>query len=261
MAKLGSRNNLGLAGIFVLFVFGLIFLSFLVKIFFFIKDTKFDGKHQFNIEVLSNNSIQFISLSPPTRSISILSTDLKGNVLKNNLEVPIDGVLLTSTQVNKDNLSEVFFRSIFTFGHNFRKMNYVDVLRIFLFSKTVLLSSIYQRELLSTFNDQQKSTLVSLTFTDPTIYQENKSIQIINSTQTYGLGNKLAKMITNIGGNVILVTSMLEGSKPSQIIYFGDKSYTADRLSKILNYPLIKTDKKSIADVIIIIGEDKRGGF
>lgn len=253
-----KKSNVRLAGIFILFVTGLILVSLFLKVLFVFRESKFDGKHQYNVIILSENSAEIISLSPPTRSIAILRLNRgaeREEIIK-NLRVPLDGEITTRDTVSKNNLSSIFFKSLFPFGNRIRGMNLADSLRVFLYTRGILPNAIYYRELSDSLNEQQKSTLISLSFTDPTIYQENQSIEIVNATNIYGLGNRLASLITNIGGNVILVTSPQEESKESKIIYSGEKSYTVERISKILNYQISKTEKKSIADVIIIIGKD-----
>ena len=199
MVKSKKGNNLGLALLFVSLVVGLIVLSFFVKAVFFIKETKFDGQHEFNIEARSNNSVEVISFSPPTKSISILSIPNNNNETSKELEVPLDGQIFISNQITKKNISSVFLKLLLPLGSSYKNLNYIDIMRVFLYSRGVLSSSIYYREISNDLNQQQKSTLISLTFTDPTIYQENKSIEVVNATDIYGLGTRLANLITNIG--------------------------------------------------------------
>lgn len=262
MARSKKPNNVKIAGLFVLFVLALIVISSLIKIIFIFRDSNFDGKNAFNVVVLSEESTNVISFSPPTRSISILNLDKKMDMdsASKTLKVPVDGEVLSKETATKNNLSSIFFKSILSLGNSYRQMNFADILRLFLYTRGVMPSSIYYREISNDFNEQQKSTLISLTFTDPAIYEENQSIEIVNATNVYGQGGRLASLITNIGGNVILVTSVEKGEGKSKIIYSGDKTYTVTRLAQILNYPIVKTDKKSISDVIIIIGEDNKEG-
>lgn len=133
-------------------------------------------------------------------------------------------------------------------------MNHLDCLRLFLFARGVGSSDIYQRELTGNTTDVQRYNLISLTFTDPAIRRENQSIQIVNASSTYGLGAKLANLITNIGGTVVLVSTGEVVSK-SQIAYYGKRTYTVDKLSEILGIPAKETNSKGVADVIITIGE------
>lgn len=260
MVRSTKPNNVRIAGLFVLFVFGLIALSFIIKLIFVFNESNFDGKHAFNVAVLSPNTTDVIAFSPPTSSISILSIDkrLNRDSLSKILKVPIDGEVATQDEATKNNLSSVVFKSILPFGNSIKRMTIVDTIRLFIFTRGVLSNSIYYRKMSDNFNEQQKSTIISLTFIDPTIYEENKSIEVANATDTFGLGGRLASFITNIGGNVILVSSPLKQENESKIIYSGEKSYTVTRLSKVLNYPIFRTENKSISDVTIVIGKNNR---
>ena len=129
--------------------------------------------------------------------------------------------------------------------------------RLFLFSRGINSSSVYERELSTGLTNDQESTVLSLTFTDPTIYQENKSIQIVNASNAYGLGTRLATFISNIGGNVILVSTANDVSEHSKILYANGVSYTVKKLGNYLNFPIEASNETGVSDVIIIIGIDK----
>lgn len=259
MSKKNGRNgNMKLAGLFVLIVSGIILLSFFLKIVFLINDSKFDGSHKFNVEFIGKDETSIISFSPQAKSVSILKIPLNTNKdnLAKSLAVPIDGAVLLKTDIKGKSVSSVLIKSFFTFGNLFKELTVIDLIRLTLFTRSVSQNSIYERELSLGFNDAQKSTILSLSFTDPEIYQENQNIEIINAASTYGLGGKLANLITNMGGNVILVSSSDKLDSKSRIIYFGEKTYTSKKLESYLGFPLEKADKKGIADVIIIIGTD-----
>ncbi len=40
--------------------------------------------------------------------------------------------------------------------------------------------------------------------------------------------------------------------------YFGKETYTLTKLKKLLKFPVEKAGKESIADIVIIIGEDEK---
>ncbi len=256
--KNGRSNNMRLAGLFVLLVVGLIVLSSIFKIVFLIKDSRFDGAHKFNIEFVGKNTISFVSFSPQGKSISILKVNKNGDgSLSKTYGIIIDGKVVLKNDLSSKNISTTLIKSVFPFGNSVKDLTIIDLTRLFLFSRTVSQNSIYERELLKQYNKVQQSTIVSLSFTDPQIYQENQSIKIVNATNVYGLGGRLATLINNLGGNVILVTSEEKEIKTSKISYSKEKTYTVKRLEEYLGFPLEKMDKKGIADVIIIIGKDK----
>lgn len=260
LKKREKSSNMKLAGLFILLVFSLVLLSLLFKIIFLIRDSKFDSAHKFNVAFIGKNTTEVASFSPNNKSISILGIETKFDkkTLAKYLLVPIDGVVYVDTKsVDKKNISSTLFKAIFPLGIKIEQMTTIDALRLFLFSRGVNSNSIYLRELSENLNENQKSTLISLSFTDPEIYQESQSIEIINSTDVFGLGGRLATFITNIGGNVVLVTSDYSDNNKSKIIYFGEETYTIKKLSSVLGFPKEKSDKRGIAAVIIIIGKDK----
>jgi predicted RecB family nuclease len=55
------------------------------------------------------------------------------------------------------------------------------------------------------------------------------------------------------------VTTADSPQNVSKIIYYGQESYTVKKLSAYLGFTAQESDKKGIADVIIIIGKDKIG--
>ena len=255
-----KKGNLGLVIAFLSVVIGLIILSFALKAFFVIKDSKFDGVHKFNVFLRGNNETDIVSFSPSAGSISILKLD---NFIDNpaeSLNVPIDGAISVKGNLNVKNLSSIFIKSEFPFDSVVKNLTSIDLIRLAFFARTVNVNAISVRELSGGLSDSQKNTMVSLSFSDPTIYQENMSVQIVNATNVNVLGAKLASFITNIGGNPILVSSSDIEQKRSKILYDGDISYTVKKLSSYFNIPAEKTDKKGIADVIIVIGDDLSDG-
>lgn len=257
--KKEKADNLKIAKLFILLVFGLIFLSALLKTFFLFKQSKFDGLHKINVAFISKETTNVASFSPQGKSISILQMngEEKGSNLSKFLQVPIDGQIKTNKSINEKNISSALFKTFFTFGSSFKDLTIIDILRVFLFTRSVSANSIYVRDFSPSLNNSQKLTLISLTFIDPSIYQENQSIEIVNATNIFGLGSRLATLVTNIGGNVILVSSPNSVNNKSKIVYSGDKTYTVKKLGGVLGFPLEKAEKKGIADVIIIIGTDK----
>lgn len=257
--KTGRSNNMQLAGLFVLVVIGLIVLSTVFKVIFLVKDSKFDGSHKFNVEFSGKEVNSIVSFSPQAKSISIVNFNKKSEKnLGRSYGIVVDGKISVNKDIKNDNLSSTLLRSTFPFGNKVEKLTIIDLIRLTLFTRGVSQNSIYERGLLDNYNEAQRSTIISLSFTDPHIYQENQSIEVINATNIFGLGGRLALLISNLGGNVILVTSEKKEIKQSKIIYYGEKTYSVRRLGEYLEFPLEETDKKGISDVIIIIGTDRR---
>ena len=252
--KITSSSNLGIAVGFSFIVLGLIFLSFILRILLLLGDSKFDGVNSFTVVTNQEKEGQVINFSPQNQSISILNVrDREGQNLGMSLEIPIDGSFSSEEKVNGKNLSSILSRNIFNFKDQ-KELNFMDFLRLSLFTNTVKSTSIDEKTISKETSAQTLAILTSSFFVDSGILDEKQNIEIINATDVYGLGNKLANLVTNIGGNVILVTTgnLMESS---EIQYVND-TYTAKRLSQILNFKLVKTKKKSIPDVIIIVGKD-----
>ncbi len=264
MPKKNKQSNLNLAAAFVLVVFGLIVLSLFVKALFVFRDSRFDGSHNFIVGFVGEKQTKIASFSPQGKTISILDVDLAldKKKLSKALGVPIDGVIkLRDDNLQKEDISTVLLKSSFPFSKDVEGLTFVDTFRLSIFAKNVPSSSVYERIFPKSLNDSQKSTVLTLSFSDPTVFGENKNIQIINATDNYGLGTRLASLITNIGGNPVLVTTADEKLQKSKIIYYQDESYTVKKLSYYLDFPVEKIDEKGIADVIIVIGKDKVGNL
>jgi len=254
--KKQESSNLKLAGLFVVLVLSLIILSTLFKFFLIVKTSRFDGTHNFIVSFVGEKSSRIVAFSPQGKSFSILDTSLSKDFEK-SLDIPIDGKI-SMKDVNQK-IPTILIQSIMSLGKPLNNLTVLDALRLLIFSETVSENNISQRELSSSLNDAQKSTLISLSFSDPSVYQENQSVQIINAADAYGIGGKLATLITNIGGNVILVSTSDQIMQTSKIVYYGDISYTVKKLSNYLGLKTEKSDVKGVADVIITIGRDSVG--
>ena len=253
--KKGSNLNLAIG--FIGLVIFIVIISFIFKVFWVVKESQFDGTNKFNLQITDSRGTGVISFSPKEKSISILKIEenMQGSLAK-NLKVPIDGYLnLKNKNFNYSNISSSLFINIFSLPSTHINLTYFDIIRLSLFTRTVSPNFIYERKLVKEYSDLQKSTILSLTFKDPAIVAESMSIEVVNGTEVSGLGTNLANLVTNMGGNVVLVGSK-DLQKESKIIYFKKNSYTAKKLSNNLNFPLEETGSRGLADVIIIIGED-----
>jgi hypothetical protein len=258
MARTKDDKNLRLAGLFIIIVLGLIVISALFKFLLIVKDSRFDGSHNFIVSFIGKDREEVVSFSPQNRTLSILDIDSKYNNkdLTKTFEIPIDGTVV-SQNINSDNISSPLLKGVISLGQPLKKLTILDALRLFLFCKTIPQNNVYERQLSSGLNDAQRSTVINLSLTDTSIYQENQTIQIINASNVPGLGTRLATLITNIGGNVILVSTADETLQKSQIVYYGDKTYTVKKISDYLQIPAVVSNQRGVADVIITIGKDK----
>lgn len=80
--------------------------------------------------------------------------------------------------------------------------------------------------------DPNKLDLALVDLADPSIKNEHKNIVILNATQKPFFAQSWARLITNIGGDVIITTNALK--KVDKTIVFGEPSKTLIRLRQIL---------------------------
>jgi hypothetical protein len=250
-----TGGNLPLAIFFAVFVIGIIITSFIWKGITLLRNSTFDSKHQYNVLATNEKESELLSFNPDTQSMSKVT--LKGKPEQNsNLEksiaVPVDAKV-TSDQLDKP--IPDFLLGLMV-SKNKKSLSLADTIKLWLFARAVKQSDISETELQLPLSEEESKNIPRI-FTDRSIYQEAKTITIINATEENGLGSRFAKLLTNIGGNVIMVTSGNKTNK-SSISYVGNESYTLSRISKIINIlPVLYKDKSAISDITVIIGEDK----
>jgi hypothetical protein len=258
--KKETHSNLKLAGVFIIFVLGLILLSLVVKFVLIVNSSRFDGAHNFIVNFRGEGKSKIVAFSPQNKSFSILNLTTSDENIAKVFEIPVDGQIIYKN-LDKDKIPSIILHSMLSLGKPLKDLTILDALRLFIFSETVPESNIKDKELTANLNDAQKSTLIALSFTDPSIYQENQTIQIINATDVIGIGGRLATLISNIGGNVVLISTSDKVISNSEIVYYGKKSYTIEKLSKYLNIISRETNNRGVADVIITIGKDNAESF
>jgi hypothetical protein len=251
-----TSRNLQLAGVFVLFVFGLILLSVIVKIGLIVKDSAFDGSHLFTIALESKNQTKVVSFFPQNKSIAVLDIegDMRSQDLISFLQAPVDSAAILEN-VESSSVTSALLSAAFKFDR-YSKLTILDVLRLFLFAKTTSGSSVSEKTISSFASEQDRQKIASIFFHNPVVNQENVTIEIINAADTIGLGTKLANMIGNMGGNVILVLTADNPVNNSKIVYSGKETYTVRKLSNFLHFPKQKSDRQEVANIVIIIGKD-----
>ena len=254
MKRKTEPKNINLALYFFLLVAFIILVSVVFKIAEVVRHSKFDGKHSFSVAVLEKNSTSVIFSSPQDGSITSVGISPKiGTDTLKSLGVPMDGYInSTSSIINSP--KSAFVKAIIHKSSIQTDLTILDLLRLSLFAQGVGGDNFIDRKL--NIKDFDFSSLVSKLFIDPAIEAEKVSIVVTNSTDIPGLGNKVAKYIGDMGANVVLVNSSPAPIKDSRI-YFKDKSYTVERISKALGIKKEMKEGNPISDVTIIIGEDK----
>jgi hypothetical protein len=261
--KKQQGKSLKIAIIFCLFVLLLILMSIAVKTLILVKNSSFDGQNRFNVGIFQDKQVSVVSFSPVTRSIAIIN--LKGDLLANNIShyigLPIDATIQTNNMVvDKKNLASDMSKVLFNFDGKNTSLTIIDALRLWLFTKDVPTDFIYQRDAVSS-DTLTINSFASSFFIDSAISNEKTTIEIINATQTYGLANRLAVLVTNMGGDVVLVSSLDKPQDNSQVLYSGDLNYTVKKLASFLKVKPVASSKRDISDVTIIIGKDVLKGL
>lgn len=255
-----EKHNTRIAIFFVIFVCSLILVSIALKTISVLAQSKFDGVNRFTISVLSDKNLKVVSFSPSTRSISVLKLD--GEVKKLNISrflgIPIDGFVKASFLETNGEVASLMSGIFFGYNDIKTNLNLVDIFRLYLLGRTTPLNNIAASHISISFESVKIDKIVAKLFNDEEIEKENKSVAIINTTSVTGLGGRLARLITNMGGNVIQVSTENNSQEKSIIFYNGKKTHTVDKLSKTLGFLASEMNKQSIADITIVIGFDNR---
>jgi hypothetical protein len=254
-----TLSNAKIAIVFFVFLAFIVGISLILKFAILLKNGKFDSSRSFILSVTNERNIEVISLSPSLKDITVFK--FKDNVDSTEagrlLEIPIDGIIsLNSLDLNQKTNS-LLLTAITNCNKIKTNMTILDLLRIALFARGVPESSINTKVVGEGGLGQDK--VLDNLINDPFIEKDHQTIQVVNGTNVSGLGNRLARLITNIGGNVILVMTDNNPRKKSVITYIDKKTYTIERLRKILGYEVVRVPDNAMSDVTIIIGEDKVG--
>lgn len=250
----GKNTKIGVY--FFVFILGIIFISLLFKGFLIVKNSKFQDDSRFNFLISDNKDSEIISFLPQNHSVSVLK--IEGNLenIHKFLEVPIDGEIRSASLVLNKPISQVLSNIFFGFGDIKTNLTFIDIFRIFLFTKTTSPGNFTQRTVSANLDEATLDKISQILFSDPKIADENLSVGIINATEEYGAGNRLARLISNISGNVVLVSTAPHQEDKSVILYSGKKTYTLRRLRKLLGFEVIENKSQSLADITIQIGKD-----
>lgn len=257
-----NQQSLKTAFIFIILVVILIFISLVFKIIYVINQSKFDGAHRFTIGIYGDPlRVNVLSFSPENYSASSLEITSKGNDLRDfdivkNLAIPIDGIVkYRAGKIKTDsNVKSQVTAMILNFGNLETDITVIDLARLWLLSRSIPNRSVFLEKI-----DLSKGTVsnkIPSMFIDNTFLLEKNSIEITNGTSVFGLGNRLAKVIANMGGNVISVSTEEKEIKNSEILYTGEKTYTAEKLSKAFGFKTTKVEDTGISDITIKIGKD-----
>lgn len=237
-------------GLFLVIIVG----SFMWKLVGLFRESKFDGTHQFILaaKTAAANTFDLAVFTPSDKSVAIFT--VSGNIDAHELfPVPFDAVNtigLPDANTSSDSLLHaMLFPKSPTVG-----LGIIDAYKLLLFSngadKTITSMHVQNEN-----TDVEKN--YAKAFLDKDLYQEAKSLAIINATGKVGFGNDVSQMLSTIGANVISVGGVGDIKPQTAIEYAGERSYTLSRLERIFHVAAVKsTNPSPLADITIIIGED-----
>ncbi len=251
-------SNAKIAIVFFIFLAFFVGISLTLKLVSVVREGKFDDGRRFTLSLSNSKNLDVMSFSPPTKDIVIFKLPVVSpNEAGKLLEIPIEGSIASNSLDLDQKADSLFLKSVLNYKDLKTNLTLIDLLRIFAFVRTVPDSNIIVKEITADLDTMQIDRIVGRLASDDLLEKEGKTIQIINGTNVGGLGNRLARLITNMGGNVIIVATENSPKKISIISYIDEKSYTVEKLNKVLGYELVLEADNAIADITITIGEDK----
>ena len=254
-AKKENIKSINLALYFGLLVLLIIIISISFKTIDIIRKSEFDSKNRFTVAVLNGKNLDLISVDPSIgQQTGIRVENAKSLDSIDEFSIPVDVFVESDSDFSSESKS-VFLKMLLNKRELKSSLNVLDLLKLSIYSFGVDGEKFSYQNI--RFGDEAKlNSLSSSEFIDETISQDKVNIQVTNSTEVGGLGNKIAKTITNLGGNVVLVNSSKDKVGDS-VIYYKEKTYTVEKLSKVLDIKIEKNETNSIADIIIVLGEDQ----
>lgn len=254
-----ENQNLKIALFFFLGVFFLILLSISIKVITIARASIFDGIHQFTIAVQKDTHITFLSFAPQANTIALLSVSGGKSIVdvERQVALPVDGFLISSDFNQNDSLQHMLFSFVLHYRTTKTNLTVIDILRLLSFARGIGQSAITRQSISAQDDIKTTENAISSRFADQTISQENISLEILNGTDIAGLGNRLARLVTHMGGNVVFVSTTEKEKEQTRITFSGGKiPYTIERLQKVLHTSVSLHGKKELGDAIIVIGKD-----
>src|SRR3989338_6600136 len=135
------------------------------------------------------------------------------------------------------------------------------ILKMYL--STNLLNSFDFQDQSFVINDENEEKLNKINdlFRDNEIINEKITIEVVNSSNVSGAGNKLAQMLKNMGCNVIAIRTSEDSMSSKMIVRIDKDSYTAKKLKNYLSMPVEQRNEVSVSDITIVIGQDYASEF
>lgn len=263
MPRADSKENKSLRTFF--FYFGIVFffvvISLGIKAFTLLQESRFDREHQFILFLAEGEIVKQIAIfTPVDRKVSVVTLQgvkVTQSTAPRILGVLPDGFVSTKFPLNDLNIPEIIQKIGFSLHSVKTNLTIFDIANLGLAAQRVKGGQTNEKLAVTKERETVDSEVKNL-FINDTIFSENTSIQIINASKVPGLGSQLERSLKHLGCNIVAVSSSRKQEQLSKIRYFGKKSYTLEKLEKLLDFTLEETNEKMIADITIVIGNDMR---
>ncbi len=252
---------------FFIYAFLVIFFiaaSFAVKIFFVLQKSKFDGKNHFTIAVAREGRIEeVIAFKPSSKSLSLLKIEESKMPLSSvgeALAIIPDGIIEAKKEevVVGENVSGTLKDSLLHYGSIKTDLTVFDVVRLLLLSNSISSENKVVRSLKLPSQESEVDKITTSFFGDSRLVSDGVNIQIVNASGTPGVGKRLERVISNLGGNIVSVSTAHKQEAKSHIHYSGEETYTVKKLARMLGFSMAQKDKDSEENIVITIGEDSK---
>ncbi len=255
--KKDAASNIRLIVAFFVLVLVFIAISLVFKLGIILSKSIYDDSNRFTIKIENGKDLRIMSFSGRSKLLSLLYIkDVQDININKLLAIPIDASIATSFRIKEDNISDLIANLILNYAKLETNLTIIDMAKIYLFTKTVPTNNLSYNSVSLSWDNKAIDKIISELVRDEAIEKENLTIKVVNSTDVDGLGGRLARLISNMGGNVVLIESADKTEPQSTIYYFGEKSYTVEKLEEILGYTSNKLGTRPITDVVLVIGED-----
>ncbi len=255
-----DRRSLKTFFLYAAIVLFFIIISLAIKTFFIIQQSKFDGEHQFIVAIAKGKNVEeVISFNPAMPAVSLLQ--IKGKPVslasfgKTFGFIPDATITAMSDMQLGSDVAKTMTAVAWRYNRLKTDITIFDIARLLFISKKA--KNTIDEITLPADTVLLDKKMVTL-FTDEAISAENVTIQIVNASDVSGLGKRLERVLTNRGGNVVSIATSHTPETSSKIQYFGKETYTLKKLGKLLQFPITQLEKETIANIVIVLGEDSQ---
>lgn len=259
-----AKHSLRTLLLFCSIVGFLIIGSLVVRTIQLVQTSQYNGENRITLAfVHENTDLTLISFDPKAKALSRLEVEGVYNIedAKRAVGVFTDATVTLSQDYTPDKSFPSYLRaSLFPSGVR-SDLSSFDTVRLLLATQGLNTSEIKSEVIRLPLDRVLIDAITQELFFDTAMSEENSAIEIVNGTDTAGLGSRLERAISTMGGTVISVKNADKLEEVSSIRYYGDKTYTVERLEKILDMPSQFKEGRGLSDIIITVGEDKEETF